>query len=116
MNGVYLPFSVKILNNNTFIENEIYSVIISDSFNSIGSNAFSGCYFLKNIFIPKSVTSIGESAFSDCHNLTNVIIQNSDILIGDYAFSFCFSLSCINIPGNARIGFNAFIGCLDSDR
>ena len=77
------------------------------------SNAFSGCYFLSNIFIPNSVISIGKSAFSMCRNLSNVIIQNSSISIGDYAFSFCSSLLKICIPSNAKIGMRAFVGCPD---
>ena len=57
LNGIKLPETIKILNNNTFID------------------------------IPNSVTEIGKSAFLWCSSLTNIIIPNSIDKICSHAFS-----------------------------
>ena len=62
LNGIKLPETIKILNNNTFID-------------------------IKTITIPNSVTEIGKSAFLWCSSLTNIIIPNSIDKICSHAFS-----------------------------
>ena len=49
-----------------------YSVELSSSIQSIGDNAFCGCYRLKNIKIPASVTSMGTSVFDGCDYLKEI--------------------------------------------
>ena len=70
---------------------------IPDSVTSIGSGAFSECYFLTSIPIPNSVTSIGETAFAACASLTSITIPDSVTRIGPYAFLSCVSLKNVTI-------------------
>ena len=82
------------------------------SVTSIGSSAFSSCYYLKAVTIPASVTNIGSSAFSSCYNLKAVTIPASVTNIGSSAFSWCSRLTAVTIPeGVATIGSSAFERC-----
>ena len=122
---------------------------------SIGSGALSDCTNLTSTEIPSSVTSIGSSAFSGCYfasynfknnsgltdsknwgatlydeetsdgllissnqvvkcraNATSVVIPSYVTSIGDRAFYGCTSLTSINIPSCVTsIGDRAFYGC-----
>ena len=67
LNGIELPKSIKILNNNTFIENNINTITIPNSVTEIGKCAFSCCDSLTSVTIPSSLTEIGDDAFpEDC--------------------------------------------------
>ena len=88
------------------------SITIPNSVTSIGDFAFSNCTGLTSITIPNSVTSIGSSAFYNCSGLTGVEIPNSVTSIGDYAFWGCSGLKSITIPNSVTsIGVWAFSGC-----
>ena len=90
---------------------KLKTVIITTG-ESIGSDAFDGCYSLTSVTIPDSVTSIGDSAFMYCYSLTSVTIPNSVTSIGDSAFNGCSSLTSVTIPDNVTsIGDSAFSGC-----
>ncbi len=109
---------VKEISNNAFSAEKnpqapyIKSIVIPNSVESIGDNAFAGCSNLKSVTIPESVRSIGSSAFSKCESLTSIIIPESVKSIGDGAFSECKSLTSIVIPESVRsIGDSAFSEC-----
>ena len=112
LNGIRLPESVKTLNNNTFIEHDIKTIIIHNNISNICSYAFYNCSSLSNILIPYGVTEIGSWSFSNCSSLTDIIIPDSVISIGDYAFSFCDSLKDVVISSkkNKKIGQRIFYG------
>ena len=114
LNGIKLPETIKILNNNTFIEHDIDTVIIPNNITKINDFAFKYCVLLENIIIPDSVTSIGRDAFFGCSKLSNFIIPNSIIEIGEYAFGFCSSLTNVTIPNSQTsigkdVGFCTYI-------
>ena len=77
----------------------------------IGSNAFRGCYSLKN-FDFSSVTEIGTCAFYECDNLLAVNFSNDLQKIGRSAFSGCYSLASVTIPDSLeKIEERAFYKC-----
>lgn len=91
----------------------LYSVTISNSLTSIGSNVFYNCIHLTSVTIPNSVTSIGNDAFNGCSGLTSVTIPNSVTAIGDHAFNFCTGLTSVTIPNSVTsIGEAAFFNCV----
>ncbi|MBR4544997.1 MAG: leucine-rich repeat domain-containing protein [Oscillibacter sp.] len=84
------------------------SVIIPDSITSIGIGAFDACG-LTGVNIPNSVTNIGARAFSNCRSLINIVIPDSVTNIGASAFSNCDALTSVTIPDSVTsIGTEAF--------
>ena len=67
------------------------------SVTSIGTNAFSYCYYLESVTIPNSVTSIGNMAFYKCYRMTSVTIGSGVTSIGSSAFSGCSKLTSVYI-------------------
>ena len=91
---------------------EIKDLVIPNSVESIGGNAFYSCSGLTSVTIPSSVTSIGNSAFSHCSGLTYVIIGNNVTSIGQHAFSYCSGLTSVTIGNNVEsIRRYAFYWC-----
>ena len=86
---------------------EVIDLVIPDSVNSIGRDAFYGCTGMASVTFPNSVTTIGERAFSVC-GLTSVNIGSSVNFIGDYAFSGCRRLTSVSIP-NSIITINDYV-------
>ena len=78
---------------------------------SVSSYAFEECGFLKTVIIPDSVESIGYDAFIGCSSLESVDL-GSVVSIGDLAFAECHSLRSVSIPESVgHIGTGAFSGC-----
>lgn len=61
-----------------------------DSVNSVGVNAFKGCYNLRKIILP-NCTSIGDYAFAGCYNLQEIIVAEG-CSFGKDCFQGCYSL------------------------
>lgn len=67
---------------------------------SIGSNAFYGCFWLMLVLILPSVTEIGDCAFSSCSNLAKVSTSQSVVSIGSAVFVGISKDAEIEIPSN----------------
>ena len=78
---------------------EITTVYLPDSLESIGHYAFEGCMSMRGIYIPDSVTYIGEAAFYDCTALEAISIPYSMTYIDWDAFDNCDHLYYIFYPG-----------------
>ncbi len=91
---------------------KLTSIIIPNSVETIGDNAFNSCNTLTSVIIPNSVETIGECAFWDCSGLTNIIIPNSVKTIDFCAFQCCSGLTSIVIPNSVEtIGDCAISNC-----
>ena len=66
---------------------------------------------LKVVILPNSVEKIGDEAFRDCTSLSDFEMPGSITSIGTSAFNNCLSLTEVVIPGDAQISANAFYGC-----
>ena len=67
-------------------QNEIQTVVISNTVTNIGDRAFKDCQNLHTIEIPNSVIIIGIQAFNNCINLQTLVIPNSVNYIEGEAF------------------------------
>ena len=90
----------------------IIQVILPDSIERIGKNAFNGCSSLEKVSFGKSLRTIEGKAFYECGKLGAVTVPNCLTSIGEKAFYYCSSLASINIPnGITDIGDGAFSSC-----
>ena len=94
----------------------IVSVDLPSSINTIDRSAFSGCG-IKKTEIPYGVTSIEEFSFEGCEQLTTIELPECVKAIGNYAFKGCSSLERVVIPDNVKtIGYSAFADCSSLER
>jgi len=90
----------------------VEEIILPNSIQTIGINAFSFCKSLKAINIPSSICSIGDYAFKDCHNLISLDLSNRIETIGKGTFMYCWKLENIKLPSTLlRISETAFLSC-----
>ena len=90
---------------------DITSIVIPESVQSIGDNAFSGCTNLKSVTFEgaSKLTSIGLNAFQYCRSLESIIIPSGVTEISNYTFDQCTSLASVTLPsGLLEIGNYAF--------
>lgn len=86
------------------------TVTLPDTLQSIGDYAFNGCSKLTTVNIPAGVTEIGMFAFRYCSMLENIQLPAGLQTIGAQAFNQCSALTSINIPeGVTEIGMYAFL-------
>ena len=84
------------------------NTVIPDTVIAIGNNAFYGCY-IENMDIPYGVESIGSYAFTECWYLQNIELPESVTTIGEGAFAFCSSLNSIVINGSVEKNRRTYI-------
>lgn len=92
--------------------NDLTSVTLPSSLETIDNNAFNGCSGLDSIDIPDHVESIGQKAFKDCSGLKKVEMPYYLMTIGDNAFEGCSGITSLNFYRYIMsIGSSAFDGC-----
>ena len=103
----------------------VESIIIPNTINQIGSNAFKNCTLLKRVNsdvdgifnLPNSLKSIGDNAFQGCIGLTTANLGTSLLLIGTSAFEECTNLINVQLGDKViSIGKYAFKNCLNVKR
>lgn len=113
------PFTAKKVNNhfsyNEPLENAT-ELVLPSTLKTIDDYAFDFYSSLSDVQIPYGVTTIGNNALSDCYQIKNVVLPGSVKKIGDYAFSTCDSLESITIPASVTdIGQRIASASYDSD-
>ncbi len=93
-------------------KSDVVSVVIEEGMTKIGCYAFSEFNNLTSIEIPTSVNTIEYDAFYGCSSLTSINIPNDETSIGMYAFCGCTSLTSIELPyGMTDIKAGTFYNC-----
>ncbi len=93
---------------------DIFSVVVADGVEHIGSNSFCDCWNLYTASLPASLRSIGADAFFRCPRLESADIPDSVTVIGKRAFKDCWGLQEIHLPASLReLGDSALAGCTD---
>ena len=100
------------LQNNSFRgNNNITTLNMPLSLETINSSAISYANKLVNINMNEKATKIADNAFKSCSNLKNITYPNTIESIGDYAFNST-KITTLDIPQTVKsIGKNAFAGC-----
>jgi len=94
------------------INNILTSIIIPDSVEIIGNNAFYRNNKIRNLIIPDSITIIGDSAFASMSELRNVTLSNNLKVIPRCLFQLSRNLTSVNFPlVLEEIHALAFEGC-----
>jgi len=89
---------------------DVTSISIANTVESIGAYAFHGSREITSVSIPGSVKSIGNYAFYYCNALTSVNLSEGLETIGSYAFGST-KLASLNLPSTVTtIGSSAFYG------
>ncbi|MBO4508007.1 MAG: leucine-rich repeat protein [Spirochaetaceae bacterium] len=92
------------------------SITLPDTLESIGNNAFEDCTGLSSITLPDNLESIGDNAFEGCTGLSSITLPDSLESIGSNAFEGCTGLSSIAIPETVTsVGTGVFTGCSNLD-
>lgn len=89
----------------------IKSVVIPETYQYIGDNAFADCDRLTEITIPESVETLGKGVFNGCDNLKTVELSTNITAIPDQVFYGCKSLTSVNLENVKSIGKGAFALC-----
>ena len=84
-------------------------VVLPNTLEKIGIQAFMDCTSLKEITLPNSVTNIGYGLFYGCSSLESAKLSESLLHISDRLFQGCTSLKDVNIPESVTyFGTHAF--------
>ena len=79
---------------------DIDELIIADSVEEIGDEAFSGCSNLKKITWGSSIHTIGREAFIQCISLESLHLRSTIRRVGSLAFALCSELTYVEFEDN----------------
>lgn len=92
------------------LKSQIKKIVISDSVESVGNNAFREYPNLTDVILASTVTKIGTYSFATNVGLSEIDLANVKT-IGDNAFLECSGFTSINLPNADSIGESAFLKC-----
>ena len=112
LTSVTIPNTVQSIDYGAFYGcTSLTSLKIPDSMISISDFAFADCYGITQLTLGKNLENIGGQAFSSCR-ITSLTLPNSMKYIGDQAFWDCIGLTCVKIPKSVVTIFgNPFANC-----
>ena len=76
---------------------ELTKVVIPDSVEYLGEDAFAGCESLTEVNLPKGIAVIERGTFDFCTSLKSITIPKGVMIISDWAFYGCESLESISV-------------------
>lgn len=90
----------------------IKSIVINPGITGISNIAFSYLENVESVYLPNTLESIGRDAFRGCISLKNINLPNGLETIEFDAFAECTSLSTVSVPGSVTsISEHAFWRC-----
>lgn len=111
--SVVIPNSVEVIGNDAFyLCRNMTSVTLGNGVREIGKGAFYNCGMLTSINIPGSVTAMGDYTFMFCNSLRSAVIGEGITKITTGMFSECTMLESVTIPNSVtEICDHAFNQC-----
>ncbi|MBE6752708.1 MAG: leucine-rich repeat domain-containing protein, partial [Ruminococcaceae bacterium] len=115
--SVVIPDSVEYIGDQAFYYCEnLVSVTLGSGVKKVGNIAFAQCFALESISNTSNIIEIGTAAFENCRSLKSFVFSDELEIIPERAFIGCEYLSTISIPGNVKnIGNEAFKNCWHSE-
>lgn len=110
---VIIPDTVEIIGEQAFYGcKSLKTVVFGNSVHTIAQRTFIDCASLEKIVIPDTVTRLGQRMFNNCTALRSVTLGSGITDIGAYTFSNCPGLEeiILNAPISI-IGESALVGC-----
>ena len=97
-----------------FFNTRLFSIIVTEGCELLGSSCFGYCRHLTSITLPSSLREIGSRAFSNCDIINSVYIPENVEKIGHQVFASCNNLHSIVVDGenlffDSRNNCNAII-------
>ena len=101
---------VTAISSGAFAQSSAKEIILPDTIESIGRNAFLYCSKLESINIPENLNYMGVNAFKLCENLKNVEFNCPELDLPAGTFESCTALETVKLNVHS-IGEKAFDGC-----
>lgn len=95
-------FPVTRIDEKVFENGLMSKIVLPNTIECIGKNAFQRCFLIEEMIIPDSVIEIGDGAFSECLNLKKIEISRSVSSIGKGIFGGCRELRSIVVDPRNR--------------
>ena len=113
-----IPGSVKFIEANLFgYSTTLKELVLEEGIERIKRKGCFGLAGLERVRIPSSVRSLGEEAFSCCYSLKEIVLPEGVREIGDKCFRFCNALREVNLSNNIEtVGNQAFKECNSIER
>ena len=109
---VAIPHYLTRIRPSAFHHCDIESLVVPSNIIDIGSGAFYGCKYLREITFEGHLPSIPKLAFSCCESLISIVIPQGVEAIELAAFEACKKLETIKLNDDLRvISNNAFVHC-----
>lgn len=111
---IILPPTITEIGDYSFVGMEnLQSVNLPDSIETIGVGAFNGCIGLQGTLeLPLNLKKIGVGAFANCKQVEKIVLPEGITTIENHAFLSCYALKDINLPHSlTSLGGRMFYGC-----
>lgn len=103
---------IKLIDDFAFYGSDLETVVIPDSYTSLGISSFGYCRTLEKIKLSDSITIIMDAAFHKNRLLEEVTLPKKMEVLSRGIFLGCSSLKKVTLPENLKvIGKEAFFGC-----
>ncbi len=89
--SVKIPDSITEIKSSAFGFTGITNLELSSNLKTIGEFGFYGAY-ISSLMLPNTLESIGKDAFNSCKNLTELTIPKNIKSLGDTSFAYCTAL------------------------
>ena len=112
LESVSLADSVRTIGTSAFSASSLRTLVLPAEMDTIGDNAFSGCFSLDAITMPERLGMLGKYAFGHAEGLKSIVIPDGVQTLSLYLFSTDWRLKSVVIPASVKtIESEAFYAC-----